>query len=394
MTTLRSRIGFEIELTAPPGSSRRTLADRLAADHGGTVDSHLPHRLRAVARARHGPLLAPARPASPWPTPPAAPSRPSSTTSPSSPTSAASAEESQRTSTPPAPTRPDDHQYRVLSDDPRLLRLIALHTPADTPFDRVLDDVAPLFGSAVETVGDVRRLRDASGASIALAAGLALGRERPCEIVTPPLERDHEAALEALLGPARELGFTVPHEAAVHLHLDGAPFRSVRAFGDLVRLFGWWREPLRAALSTNPQCTRLAPLPEALLELVEQPDAGGADQPADWSRLQAAAYRTGLTKYVDVNLTQLLTDEPLRDTVEVRILPGTLEAAEITRRAGLVERLLARCLGPEPIPRPRSADLAASVAELLALAGPEPEPGPESGPGFIPSAENVPVGRR
>ena len=393
MTTLRSRIGFEIELTAPPGSSRRTLADRLAADHGGTVTrtSHTDSEPSLVPGMGHFWHLTPGFSVAD------AAGRPLASLVDDVTLVAdlrREHEEAQRTSTPPAPTRPDDHQYRVLSDDPRLLRLIALHTPADTPFDRVLDDVAPLFGSAVETVGDVRRLRDASGASIALAAGLALGRERPCEIVTPPLERDHEAALEALLGPARELGFTVPHEAAVHLHLDGAPFRSVEAFGDLVRLFGWWREPLRAALSTNPHCTRLAPLPEALLEVVEQPDAGGADQPADWSRLQAAASRTGLTKYVDVNLTQLLTDEPLRDTVEVRILPGTLEAAEITRRAGLVERLLARCLGPEPIPRPRSADLAASVAELLALAGPEPEPGPESGPGFIPSAENVPVGRR
>ena len=37
MTTLHSRIGFEIELLAPPGSSRRTLADRLARDDDGHV---------------------------------------------------------------------------------------------------------------------------------------------------------------------------------------------------------------------------------------------------------------------------------------------------------------------------------------------------------------------
>src|SRR5690242_2530688 len=34
---LRRRIGFELELLAPPGSSRRTLADRLAGDCRGRV---------------------------------------------------------------------------------------------------------------------------------------------------------------------------------------------------------------------------------------------------------------------------------------------------------------------------------------------------------------------
>jgi hypothetical protein len=41
-------------------------------------------------------------------------------------------------------------------------------------------------------------------------------------LVAPPLTADHGAALEEPLGPARALGFTVPIEAAVHLHLDGA----------------------------------------------------------------------------------------------------------------------------------------------------------------------------
>jgi hypothetical protein len=263
----------------------------------------------------------------------------------------------------------DEHSYRILSDDARLLRLIADHTHPDTPFARVLDDVGVLFATSVETIDTVRRLRDRAGASIAMATSLARGRERPCEIVTPPLSRDHEAALEMLLRPARELEFTVPVEAAVHLHFDGAPYRSVAAFSNLVRLFGHWREALHVALGTNPACTRLQALPPALLELVDRPDAAGLAETERWGGLQTAAMATGLTKYFDINLIALITDRSPRDTVEVRILPASLYAADIVRRAAFVEALLSRCLEPRPFPRPTGADPSAQAAELAAMVG-------------------------
>ncbi|CAN5224430.1 hypothetical protein BH09ACT1_BH09ACT1_18210 [soil metagenome] len=386
MTILHSRIGIEIELIAPPGSSRRDLADRLSADHRGTVTRmfHTDSEPSLVPGMGHFWHLTPGF----------------SVVDDSGRLLALLVDdvtliadlhrehEAARATATTLLPHLDEHQYRILSDDPRLLRLVARHTHADTPFDRVLDDVAALFGSTVERVGAVRRLRDPYGASIALATGVAIGRERPCEIVTPPLDADHEAALEDLLRPARELGFTVPEESAVHLHFDGAPFRSAAAFRNLVRLFGWWRAPLRDALATNPSCTRLAPLPDALLELVEQPDAARSGQSDEWPRLQAAASSTGLTKYFDVNLTALLTDEPTRDTVEVRILPGSLVAAEITSRASLVERLLARCLEPTPILPPTSTDPADAAIELRSLAATQP-----TGT-FIPLAENRRVSGR
>ena len=180
---------------------------------------------------------------------------------------------------------------------------------------------------------------------------LPAGRERPCEIITPPIETDHAAALERLLVPARELGFTVPQEAAVHLHVDGAPFRRPEAFANVVRLFGHWRHQLWAALDTNPACRRLAPLPDAC-----------------WTSWRRATTRgtqaTGLTKYADVNLTQLVTATPLRDTLEVRILPGAIDGPSIVRRAALVEALLARCLDPRPLPRP---DEGATLDDLLGV---------------------------
>ncbi|MEV6346292.1 amidoligase family protein [Actinoplanes sp. NPDC051851] len=322
---LRRRTGFEIELMAPAGASRRTLAEDLAGRCGGSVrpvwhqDSE-PSLVPGLGRFLH----------------------------------LTQGFEVRRTDGTPLCTLVDDITltadldrrasappgwFRVLTDDRRLLRLLARHCDPGAPIEDALTRAAALWGAGVQRHGDVHRLDDESGVTIALAVPLAGERERPCEIVTPPLVKDHRDALEELLGPARALGFTVPTEAAVHLHLDGAPFREPHALANVVRLFAHWREPLRSLLGTNPACRRLAPLPEVLVRAAEE----GTD-------LRAAATEGGLTKYFDVNLTQLLSETPIRDTVEIRILPGAIEAEPIVARAALVELLLERCLSPAPIP--------------------------------------------
>jgi hypothetical protein len=180
-------------------------------------------------------------------------------------------------------------------------------------------------------------------------------------VVTPPITEGHWRHLDDLLAPARDLGFTVPAEAAVHLHLDGAAFRRTASFANLVRLFGYWREPLWEALGTNGACRRLAPLPAELLQLVERDGLS-------WAELGTAARGIGLTKYADVNLTQLVAPQPVRDTVEVRVLPGALDASDIVPRAALVERLLRRCLDDAPVPRPDADAAHDPVGALLDLA--------------------------
>lgn len=346
--TLTLRTGFEIELLAPPGGDRHALAREIAARCGGRVEAtfhtdsepslvpgmgHFWHLTRGfeVHDAAGEPVC--------------------SLVDDITLTADLDRE---------APPRP--RWFRVLSDDVRLLRLVSATTDPGCELQHVLDPVAAAFGTEVQHVGAAYRAVDDTGAVVALAAALPGERHRPCEIVTPPLTTDHESALEALLGPARDLGFTVPHEAAVHLHVDGAPFRSAHALANLVRLFGHWREPLRALLGTNPACTKLQALPTALLDLVEQPGEG-------WPALQRAAAATGLTKYFDVNLTALLTDTPFRDTVEVRVLPGAIHGADVVSRAALLEGLLARCRDERAFPAPTSSDVAAGAAELRTLAG-------------------------
>lgn len=343
---LRRRTGFELELLAPFGSSRRTLAVALAERCGGRVRPvwHQDSEPSLVAglggRFLHltqgfevcrpsGDVLC---------------------TLVDDMTIAADLD-------PTAAATPGWH--RLLTDDPRLLRLLAVVSDPGGPLETALDGAASLWGVVAERHGSVWRI-ESDGATVALATPSGGGRERPCEIVTPPLPDVHADALEELLDPARALGFTVPQEAAVHLHLDGGPFRQAVPLANVVRLFGRWREPLRQLLGTNPRCRRLAPLPATLVELV--------DGTPTWEELRAAASRGGLTKFFDVNLTQLFRENPVRDTIEIRILPGALSADEVIPRAALVEALLDRCREDSPFPSPPS-DLDAAVHELASLAG-------------------------
>jgi hypothetical protein len=353
IATLTLRTGFEVELLAPAGSDRRVLADDLAGRCGGSVrpsfhTDSAPSAVPGVGVFRH---LSPAF----------------DVVGPDgAPVARLVDDITIEADLATGPRTPPGHRgwYRVLSDDARLLRLVERHVDPRAALPDVLAPVAALVGSVVELVGGAARVNDAAGATVAVAMPLPAGRERPCEVVTPPLVREHGAALGALLDPARELGFTVPVEAAVHLHVDGAPFRRPAAFANLVRLFGRWREPLWSALGTNPACRRLAPLPAELVALVDD-----AVAPPGWAALAAAARGTGLTKYADVNLTQLVAARPARDTVEVRILPGSLDAADVVDRAGLVEALLVRCLDDRPVPAPGPDAAGDPARALAALAG-------------------------
>nr|WP_240897210.1 amidoligase family protein [Kineococcus vitellinus] len=348
------RTGFEIELLAPAGSDRQVLAEELAARCGGAVhrsfhtDSE-PSKVPGVGLFHH---LSPAFDVTDAAGAPLARLVDDITIVADLAPHPGGTGGTARTGHP-------GHRgwYRVLCDDPRLLRLIERHTDPRAPLEQVLQPVADLFGVPLQAFPAAAKVDDATGASVAVALPLPPGRERPCEVVTPPLRSEHARVLEQLLAPARDLGFSVPQEAAVHLHVDGAPFRRTHAFANLVRLFAHWREQLWSALGTNPACRRLAPLPPALVELVEgtwEDEAGRTG----WQRLREAARGTGVTKYADVNLAQLLSERPVRDTVEVRILPGDVDGHAVVARAALVQALLTRCLDPRPLPRPGRASAA------------------------------------
>ncbi len=234
---------------------------------------------------------------------------------------------------------PLDGWYKLVADDPRWLRLIARYGDPFEAMDSILEKVGGLLGVVPEACpGEIITLRDDSGAFIALASPLVGERERPCELITPPLARDHGLALEELLDSARQFGCTVPREGATHLHLDASGLRTAATVANLIRLLHPHRALLRVLFSTNPDCRRLAAWPSALVELA----ADDAFARLPWSEAKERLLATKLDKYCDVNLRNLVYAPRDKDTVEFRMLPTHLEVTPILEAAAVCVAVLRR----------------------------------------------------
>ncbi len=323
MITLDWKTGFEIELMAPAGLSRRDLAQAVADDIGGTVQRFF-HPQSEPSAVEGLPVFENLTPgfrvrnaAGGWIA--------------SFVDDLTLQTELDRERAPLADWR------RIVADDGRLLRLVERHCDADAAGDRTLEPLAVLFGTEAERhPGGMVRVVDAQGRSVAIDAPLPGERERPCEIVTAPMEADHEAGLERLLGQARALGFTVPTEGATHVHFDAAPLCSARAVAGLVEVWTRHGEALKRLVGTNPRCVRLGNWPAGLVELTRSP----AFAAMDWEAARTALAGAGLGKFCDLNLVNLINGRADKHTIEARVLPSGLEARPIVAATALLEGLL------------------------------------------------------
>lgn len=250
---------------------------------------------------------------------------------------------------------PREGWYRVLSDDLRLLGLVEVHCEAGTGHIEVLEPLAGLFGTAVEILeeGSVARVCDRRGATVAMAVPLPGERERPCELVTAPLSDDRDAFIRRYLEIASRLGFTVPAEAATHIHFDGTLLQSAPVLAAMVHVFGSYRADLRRLVGTNPRCRRLGDWPKSVYRTAASPDFGARDWAAAAGEMRAAEPR----KYCDFNFVNLLGDQAEKQTFEVRILPGTMDADFALRSIRLFEALLRICVDHGDGLPPRLPDL-------------------------------------
>lgn len=333
------RIGVEIELIAPVGRTRRDLALQLAGP-GGNVDTFF--------HAQSEPSLVPGMKAF------------ESLTLGFLARDAAGVEVARCVDDVTLRDRLDAQApappgwYRIVSDDHRLLHLIRRQGPADQGMQAALAPTAALFGTEpMRGPGGMLKVVDEIGSPICIAAPMPGERERACELVTPPIagDADFAAALESRLRVARGLGFSVPREAAVHLHLEAAQLERADAFANLVELLATWGDALKAWVRTNPACVRLGPIPDRLIEAVRAPDFRSL--PWDHARERLAALEP--SKYVDFNVKNLAHPRPDKPTFEVRVLPGAITAEPIVTAAGLfvgiAKRALASPVRPEA-PRP------------------------------------------
>lgn len=321
--TLDCKTGFEIELMAPPGLSRRDLAEATAQRIGGTVERFF-HPQSEPSAVEGRPVFENLTPGfrvrdeqGVW--------------------VASFVDDLTLQRDLDRELAPREGWRRIVADDGRLLRLVERHCDPDAAGDRTLEPLAVLFGTEAQRhEAGMVRVVDANGRSVAIDAPLPGERERPCEIVTAPIAADHEAMLEGLLADARGLGFTVPVEGATHVHFDGEPLCSARAIAGLIEVWTRQGEALKRLAGGNRACVRLGDWPAALGELTASP----AFAAMDWAEAKAALAGVGLTKYCDLNLTNLLTGRVDKHTVEVRVLQASLEVGPLMQAAALFEGVL------------------------------------------------------
>ena len=320
---LQSRIGFEIELIAPKGKSRLDLADAIRKSYNGTV--------KRVFHPQAEPIHIPNNPIF------------ESLTlgfeiySSSNELIARCLDDLTLQTDLDKSEGPKDNWYRIVSDDSRLLQLVACQVDAELPICDVLVKIAELYRTSVQSDhSGMKRVVDLSNQTIAIAAPLPGERERACELVTAPIKNDHQDKLKSLLDISKSLNFAIASEGATHLHFEAFEFHSAHIIRNIVNIFGSYDQLLMALFNTNSKCVRLGKWHQSIFEIVEQPWF----LTLSWQQVKDEFKRLPLTKYCNYNLINIIYEIPEKPTFEVRILPPTLNPFEITCAASVVETLL------------------------------------------------------
>ena len=234
-----------------------------------------------------------------------------------------------------APPKPG--WLRLLSNDARILALATRHCSPEASVQTVLEPMAALFGTEVQSEEDgLSKVLDAGGRPVVMAAGLPGERERPCEIITAPLMENRNTVLELVLGQAKALGFTIPKEAAVHVHFDAQRLCSGHILSRLIRFLHQHGERLRQMVGTNPNCVRLGPVADNLVDLAKS----DRFMSASWDEARTMLMACKPTKYCDFNFSNIAYQTPQKHTFEVRIFPGSMDADEVQGFADLFTGIL------------------------------------------------------
>ena len=320
---LISRNGFEIELLAPKGKSRRDLAEAIANFFNGTI--------KRVFHPQAEPTYIPNNPTF------------ENLTlgfqiySSSHELIGFCLDDLTLQADLDKAEGPKDNWYRIVSDDSRLLQLVACQVDAELTINNVLTKIAELYHTTVQSDNSgMKRVVDQNHQSIVIAAPLPGERERACELITAPIKHEHQDQLNALFNIAKSLNFTIPREGATHLHFEAFEFHSAHIIRNIVNLFGTYDELLMVLFKTNHKCIRLGRWHQSIFELVEKPWF----PTLSWEQVKDEFKRLPLTKYCNYNLINIIHDIQEKPTFEVRILPSTLDPFEITCAASVIETLL------------------------------------------------------
>jgi hypothetical protein len=329
---LSGKVGIEIELLAPQGASRETLAEAIAQHYNGQVRRYF-HPQSEPSKIPGTPILENL-------------TLGLEVLDDQGRTLARCVDDLTLQADCDRTAAPKPGWYRIVSDDLRLLKLVSRVANAAAPLPQVLDPIAELFGTQPKVAPNgMVKVEDAEGPPIAIAAPLPGERERPCELITPPWDSHALANLEDFLQIAKTLGFYAPVEGATHFHFDAAPLCNARAFKNLVNLLWAYGPYLRQLVGTNPRCRRLGSFAPDLIDLVQQP---GWEQ-LSWESAVEQLRPLKLTKYCDFNLKNIVYAPADKHTFEARIFPVWLTAAPFYQAISLMDAILKKAQAPDPI---------------------------------------------
>lgn len=323
MTQLNWKIGVEIELLAPKGLSRRDLAQAIAKEQGGKIRPFFHPQIEPSKVLDH-PLFNNLTQAF-------------EVLDNNEQMIAQCVDDLTLQDDCNKSHRPQAGWYRIVSDEGRFLQLILQQCNPFDSISAVLIPIADLFGTEVQQgQGEMVRIIDQTGASIAMAVPLPGERERPCELITPPMDKNHLEQLESLLSIARTLNFTAPMEGAIHIHFDAMPLQSTSTLANLMRLLWAFDADLSRLVETNPHCRRLGQWSQALYDWVQTPTFSDYS----WEEGIHSLAQFEVTKYCNFNFKNMIELNADKYTFEVRIFPVWLDGQRIVEAAGLFEGIL------------------------------------------------------
>jgi len=230
-----------------------------------------------------------------------------------------------------APT--PDGLYRVVLDDVRLALWAEARCWADNPQpEAILRPFIDTFDATIRAVGvppaqhsDHRAVTDPYGHTLGVIALYPAERIRAAEIVTRPLRRDERLPMiQTICDAASELGFVIPREAAMHFHVDAAPWQSTARLRRLILDSEAVRDMLWKELGTNEHCVRLGGNPKEILQLAEK-----AEPSLDFETFRDQMSMAGATKLQDINYLGVIWRDPKQPTLELRCLPMSLDAKRV-----------------------------------------------------------------
>ncbi len=323
----RDKIGIEVELLMPPNLTRHDLALEVARRAGGTVKAnwHLDHEPlfgRNLQVLKH---LTP---------------RFVSTDQYGNPL-AAFVNDVTITSDLSQTPQSRHGWLKVISEDLQVLQALQHLIPTDTSDIKAIDAALAPIGLKCEQKPGAIQLVDSNHRPSALAVEIADDSPRVAECISPPLTHNVDRWLELVIGSAANLGATVPAEGATHLHYDAPRFASAEIFRRLVWAFGDSHFHMRNLFNTNTECRHLGPLPEELIAFVEKPSYSTMT----WPEIKFFCQTIDtITKFSDVNLSNLIQTSPVLNTVEFRMLPASVHPNEISFMIDIADELVTQLI--------------------------------------------------